>query len=361
MRVLLLSAYDAASHRYWRDALLHLFPNWQWQNLVLPPRYFNWRLRSNALTWSQEYCEILSQDYDVVLATSMVDLATLRGLCPAISAVPNVLYFHENQFAYPPGVEQKGLLELQMTSIYSALSADKLLFNSAYNRDTFMNGVDELLNKMPDAVPKGVVQSLCNKSQLLPVPVLVKPSPTRVPQQETPHLLWNHRWEYDKAPERLLAALKILKANGVDFRLSIVGQQFRRQPSAFKDIKTLMSHKPDSLIHFGYMESRGQYLSLLEQADIVLSTALHDFQGLSVLEAAICGCFPIVPDRLAYREYLPENCRYRSEIYNPEVEAEALAGAITRWQALNQPRCEQDFSDFSEIKIRERYRQALFF
>ena len=43
MRILLLSAYDAESHRYWREGLVSRFPEHHWQVLRLPPRYFNWR------------------------------------------------------------------------------------------------------------------------------------------------------------------------------------------------------------------------------------------------------------------------------------------------------------------------------
>ena len=45
-RVLLLSPYDAMSHRYWREGLKNTFTEYEWVELTLPPRYFNWRIRS---------------------------------------------------------------------------------------------------------------------------------------------------------------------------------------------------------------------------------------------------------------------------------------------------------------------------
>ena len=36
---------------------------------------------------------------------------------------------------------------------------------------------------------------------------------------------------------------------------------------------------------------------------MVLSTALHDFQGLAILEACALCCTPLVPDRLVYPDY----------------------------------------------------------
>ena len=47
------------------------------------------------------------------------------------------------------------------------------------------------------------------------------------------------------------------------------------------------------------------YRNLLNQADIVVSTAIQEFFGISVIEAMYCGCVPILPNRLSYPEILP--------------------------------------------------------
>jgi glycosyltransferase involved in cell wall biosynthesis len=59
------------------------------------------------------------------------------------------------------------------------------------------------------------------------------------------------------------------------------------------------------VIHFGYAEA-DTYARLLRQADLVISTAIHEFFGVAVVEAIYAGCFPILPDRLSYPELLPE-------------------------------------------------------
>lgn len=101
MRALLLSAYDAVSHRYWADSVMQHIEGVEWTALRLPARHFRWRVRGNPLTWLLKEGDTLSQPYDVVLATSMVDLATLAGLFPSLGRARKVVYFHENQFAYP--------------------------------------------------------------------------------------------------------------------------------------------------------------------------------------------------------------------------------------------------------------------
>ncbi len=82
MRVLLLSAYEAVSHRYWAQSLMTQLDDVSWTLLALPPRHFAWRIRGNPLSWMLKEHDTLSQSFDVVLATSMVDLATLIGLFP---------------------------------------------------------------------------------------------------------------------------------------------------------------------------------------------------------------------------------------------------------------------------------------
>lgn len=110
MRVLLLSAYAAASHQHWQRSLLAMFPDWQWQVLTLPPRHFSWRIRGNPLYWALSERALLEGEYDLLVATSMVDLATLRGLVPGLARLPSLLYFHENQFEYPQRSGQHSLV-----------------------------------------------------------------------------------------------------------------------------------------------------------------------------------------------------------------------------------------------------------
>ena len=306
MKVLLLSAYAAGSHVSWRHCLQHMLPDWDWNVLELPPRHFCWRVRGNPLYWSLEQRERLESGFDLLLATSMVDLATLRGLVPGIARLPSALYFHENQFDYPPGRSQHGPLEAQMVSLYAALAADRLLFNSRYNLDGFLRGCAGLLERLPDKVPAGVPERLAEKARVLPVPVAVEAlaeGQSKWPGRSAGRpmrLLWIGRFEYDKCGERLLAVLRLLESTAIDYEVAVVGQQFRDSPPAFKDIATEFPHR---LVHFGYVREEYAYRALLRGADLVLSTALHEFQGLAVIDAVAAGCLPAscIPDTVDIR------------------------------------------------------------
>ena len=330
MRVLVLSAYAARSHRYWQARLRDMVPDWGWSELNLPPRHFSWRMRGNPLVWGLDHRPVLEAPHDLLIATSMVDLATLRGLVPSLSAIPSLLYFHENQFDYPQDRQKHSLLDAQMVSLYSALAADRIAFNSSWNRDSFLTGVDALLTRLPDLVPTGVVDALAGKACVLPVPLAVS-DPAVSPQwpgrpgalPERPlRILWSARFEHDKGGDGLL---RILERLDLPFELALTGEQFRESPPAFEEIRRRFAAH---IVQFGFLDSLSDFRALQAGADLVLSTALHEFQGLAVLEGVYAGGLPVVPDRLAYREMYSEAFRYRSCPDDPEAEAAAAVNLI---------------------------------
>lgn len=337
----LLSAYRADSHAAWADWLTAQFPEVNWLRLELPGRHFRWRIRGNPLSW----LDALPKDSpDLILATSMVDLAALLGLHPHLSHVPTVYYFHENQFAYPRSKQQVRSVEPQMVQLYGALAARRLVFNSAFNCDSFLDGVDALMGKMPDQVPQGLRQRLAAKSSICPVPIVpIAPQERR----REALIVWNHRWEYDKAPELFAEAMLALADSGVTFELALLGTRPKVAP---EPLERLRQHLADRIVSDGYLPGT-EYRSLLARAGIVVSTALHEFQGIAMLEAVSAGARPLVPDALCYPEQYPEAYRYPPgdtaslqqrlrlwlrEGLPPPVDVRAWDSAVLsgRWRAL---------------------------
>jgi glycosyltransferase involved in cell wall biosynthesis len=336
-KILLLSAYHAASHDYWLQGLLRELPDYHWTVLTLPPRHFNWRIRGNPLSWLAAKSETLAADYDLLIATSTVDLATLKGLVPRLAACPAALYFHENQFAYPQSQQApQRRVEPQMVNLYSALAADELWFNSAYNRDSFIAGAQELMHALPDHVPDPQwIAALTTKSQVLPVPLqsigaLQSSESTRL------RVVWNHRWEYDKGSGHLCRAIDLLCERGIEIELSLLGQRFRRSPAAMQDLVARLDDGGHTvkLVHNRFVADRDEYLHLLASQDVVLSTSLHDFQGLAVMEAVQAGCLPLVPSRLCYPEYFPADYLYSSRPEDLASEAAAVADTLELWSSV---------------------------
>ncbi|MHC4681475.1 MAG: glycosyltransferase, partial [Planctomycetota bacterium] len=114
-------------------------------------------------------------------------------------------------------------------------------------------------------------------------------------------ILWAARWEHDKNPEDFFEALKILKSRNVTFRLSIIGEQFREAPEIFAWAR---EHFADHIDRWGYQQSRAEYVKALGQADVFVSTAKHEFFGITAVEAILAGAYPVLPMRLAYPEIL---------------------------------------------------------
>ena len=339
--VWLLSAYRADSHAAWADWVVESRPDLKWTRRELPGRHFSWRIRGNPLSWLDALPE---HTPDLILSTSMVDLATLRGLHPRLAQVPAWYYFHENQFAYPVSPRQVRSVEPQMVQLYGALAAQRLLFNSAWNRDSFLQGVAALLRKMPDAVPAGVTERLSRACEILPVPV-----PPLTPEARDPRLiLWNHRWEYDKQPELFTRAMLALARRGVDFRLALLGPRPEPVPRA---LATLRAALPGRIVADGRVD-RAEYRRLLARAGVVVSTTRHEFQGVSMLEAVSAGACPLVPDALCYPEQYPATFRY------PVGDEDALVGRLAHWLTNGLPMA-PDVSDWLAPALTPRWQALL--
>ncbi len=311
----LLSAYRSDSHAYWADWLVNTFTEFNWHKLELPGRHFRWRIRGNPLSWLHQLPE---QRPDFILATSMVDLSTLKGLHPRLANIPCIYYFHENQFAYPVSKNQVDSVEPKMVQLYGALAANKLLFNSVYNRDSFLQGVEKLLKRFPDEIPDSVVDTLKDKCDVLPVVI----SPIEKKEAKNKKLiLWNHRWEYDKAPQVFSEALLQLNQINPDFELALLGHRSTIKPDALLEIEQKLGDK----IIINEKVSKDEYQKYLSQSAIIVSTAIHEFQGLSVLEAISAGAVPLVPDDLCYREQYADEYRYKAG------DSQALAEKLSSW------------------------------
>ena len=300
--ILLLSAYRSNSHAAWADWLIDTFHEFEWIKLELPGRHFRWRIRGNPLSWLNK---IPQKKPDLILATSMVDLATLKGLHSQLSNIPCIYYFHENQFSYPTSKQQHDSVDPQMVQLYGALAADKLLFNSNYNQQSFLNGVDKLLNLLPDEVPENVNSLLKNKSEILPV-VITEIDKKSIKDPKL--ILWNHRWEYDKAPQVFADALHKLNKIDTNFKLALLGDRPIKKPASLIQIEREFSDK----IIVNSKVSKQDYANYLSLSSLVVSTAIHEFQGLSMLEAVSAGAVPIVPDDLCYKEQYASDLRYKA-------------------------------------------------
>ncbi|MEO0974082.1 MAG: DUF3524 domain-containing protein, partial [Pseudomonadota bacterium] len=303
LRILYLEPFDGGSHAAFTRTLTEGLDA-HWHVLTLPGRHWKWRMRGAAVHFALDHREALARPYDVILASAFTPLAELRGLAPTLARTPALLYFHENQLAYPAQARQTAERDFHFgfTQLTSALAAQRCVFNSDYNRRSFLDVGAEWLARMPDAVPTEWIRRIAERSVVTGYPVLfpadgaARDAPSPEDLALGPILLWNHRWEHDKDPESFFAALDALASKGVPFRVIVCGERYRASPAVFDPARTALGSR---VLHWGYAPTLARYHELLARSHVVVSTARQEFFGVSVLEAVASGARPLVPDRLA--------------------------------------------------------------
>ncbi len=311
MNILLLEPYLTGSHQDWAEELKK-YSQHSIEIYGMSGHYWKWRMHGGAVTLARRFNESNFQP-DLILATDMLDLTTFLSLTRQRTAhIPTALYFHENQLTYPWSPTDKDP-QLKRDNHYafinftSALTADKVLFNSQYHQEAFLNTLPRFLKSFPDHQETNSIESIRAKSQVLSLGIDLQKLRDLEPKEKTMYnravLLWNHRWEYDKNPNDFFQALFTLKDRGIDFKLVVLGKNYEKKPAIFEEARQRLA---DHILHFGYAESFEEYAHWLHRADIIPVTSHHDFFGVSLVQAMACDVIPLLPKRLAYPEHLPE-------------------------------------------------------
>lgn len=311
MEIVLLEPFMVGSHAAWaKEFAAH--SRHDVKILGLDGKYWKWRMHGGAVSLARQFNASDFQP-DLLLATDMLDLTTFLALTRQRTAsISTVVYFHENQLSYPwspddadPGLQRDA--HYSFINYASALAADVVLFNSDYHRTDFLAELPDFLATFPDNNEAESVAQIAAKSRTLHLGLdLRKFDPFRpavANSQRPPLLLWNHRWEYDKNPEEFFRALFVLQERGIDFELAVLGESYKKQPTIFAEARQQLSKQ---IVHWGYAGNFADYADWLWRADILPVSSIHDFFGVSVVQAIYCNCHPLLPKRLAYPEHLPE-------------------------------------------------------
>jgi glycosyltransferase involved in cell wall biosynthesis len=159
-----------------------------------------------------------------------------------------------------------------------------------------------MLRSMPEPRHDHLIGPVFERSTVAPVGVeLGWVGKTKPMEPGPPLIVWNHRWEHDKRPDVLAAAIGRLLDDGAEFRLAVLGEAPTGVPAELAGLPALLGER---LVHFGFAE-RTTYERILGSADVVVSTADHEFFGVAVVEAMAAGARPVLPKRLSYPELVP--------------------------------------------------------
>uniref|UniRef100_A0A8C6IKV8 tRNA-queuosine alpha-mannosyltransferase n=1 Tax=Melopsittacus undulatus TaxID=13146 RepID=A0A8C6IKV8_MELUD len=380
MCVLLIEAFYGGSHKQLMDLLQEELQE-DCVLCTLPAKKWHWRARTAALYFMQTVP--INPNYRILFASSVLNLAELTALRPDLGKLKKVLYFHENQLVYPVQKCQERDFQYGYNQILSCLVADVVVFNSAFNMESFLTSIGKFMKLIPDHRPKDLEEIIRPKCQVLYFPVrfpdvsrfmpehklahfekvigvkrnedayqtvglpfqqkcrvLMKTSnaasksglceaqprlhatqheglPSTLTavarlneseasestnpyqeedkqhltfklsnilsgqdyQQRPLHIVWPHRWEHDKGPETFFEVLLKLKEKDLPFRVSVLGEAFSEIPDIFSEAKKLLG---SSVLHWGYLPTKDDYFQALCMADVVISTAKHEFFGVAI-------------------------------------------------------------------------------
>ena len=333
MDILLIEPYFTGSHARWAEGYKKASTH-NVEILSMAGRYWKWRMHGGAVTLARRF---LAGGFtpSLILATDMLDLTTFLALTRHRTAgVPTAIYFHENQLTYPWGPLDRDAAagrdqHYGFINYASALAADRVFFNSRFHMESFLGALAAFLKSFPEHNEAGSVDAIRVKSTVLHLGMDFSHLDDAPPVEragERPLMLWNHRWEHDKNPAEFFRALYALDEKGLDFSVALLGENFRNRPEEFEEAERRLGSR---IIHSGFVRDAGEYAQWLKKADILPVTSLHDFFGASVVEAVRCGCFPLLPERLAYPEHFPE--KYHGLFFYDGFDdlVDRLAAAVT--------------------------------
>ncbi|XP_064637680.1 tRNA-queuosine alpha-mannosyltransferase-like [Lineus longissimus] len=424
--ILLIEPFYGGSHKQLMDLLTAEF---QGSELVtMTAKKWHWRARTASLYLSQTIPR--RESYRVLFASSVLNLAELVSLRPDLAKLKKVMYFHENQLVYPVRKQQDRDFQYGYNQILSCLVADVVIFNSKFNRDSFLENISKFFKLIPDYRAKNLKEMISPKCTVIYFPLKLPPktSGQDLPSDEkiqsgdcdvlvekmdcgddversskllntnataiqgsdaassqndtrekvkltedgfsfqdiivdsgcsgkenqseildhddddrltgqlsdqkecadprfegvtlnvesvlscndgSPlHIVWPHRWEHDKGPGVFFETLYKLKEEELDFEVSVLGETYLEIPAIFTEAREKLS---SHILHWGFVESKDDYYKVLRSADVVVSTANHEFFGVAMLESVYLGCYPLCPNRLVYREIFPGDHLYNTD------------------------------------------------
>ena len=365
LKVLTLEPYLGGSHRSFLDGLRR-HSRHEVTVIGLPARKWKWRMRHAAVEFARRVERRPLPD--VILTSEFLNVAEFVGLLPRPwQDVPRVVYFHENQLTYPVADERERDYHYAFTHLTSVLAADQAWFNSAFHRDEFFVALEALLRRMPDYRPLAQLRRARRKSSVMPLGCDLASLLAQKGRREGPAtILWAHRWEADKDPETFLRTAARLaeeaeqgRARGDtsgDFRLVLMGEHLERARATYA---SLLARLEPFILHAGYLPTRAAYRRMLGRADVVVSTARHEFFGAGVVEAMAAGAWPVLPARLAYPEILPAALHER-HLWRTEGQlASKLRWAIHHVDRIREAPLRQTVARLDWSRVIARYDRGL--
>lgn len=329
-RVAIVEGWYGGSHRAWADGWRDCSRH-EIEVVGLADRNWRWRMRAGAIELADRFGRWVKRAGrpDAVVVSGIIDVAAFAGLARrALGDAPVVGYMHENQLLYPVEDGRRFDPEPALVNWRSLEAVDEIWFNSQFHRAALVEALPGFLGRFPEPPGADRLARLADKAAVLYPGVDSKglieaPRPVR---EGPPVVLWNQRWDRDKAPQVVFDALAQVAEQGSDFKLILAGEDNYGSP----DRDWVRSRLGGRIEHDGWLE-RDEYLEALARADVVVSAAAHEFFGIAIVEAIAAGATPLLPNRLSFPELIPDE-HHGDVLYRDGELVERLAEVLA-WPA----------------------------
>lgn len=299
-RVVCVVPWYAGSHRAWADGWQR-HSRHEVQLVTLPGESWRHRLQLSAVELGRTLSDLCVRDGppDVVVVSSMTDLAALRGVTGAVlGTTPVVAYRHESQFAIETRSGPQDEMSVHAVEWRSLAAADHIWCNSEFHRKLLVDRLPSWLDDVGSPTDAEFARRLLDDVAIQPVGVDLSEIglTRRASERSRPLVLFNQRWDRDKAPMRVVGALAAAARAGHDFSVALVGEVPLGGERLHDEARRLLDGRVE---HHGHL-SRADYLAVLHHSDLVVSDADHEFFGVGAVEAIAAGAQPLFPRRQNY-------------------------------------------------------------
>ncbi|XP_042716823.2 tRNA-queuosine alpha-mannosyltransferase isoform X8 [Chrysemys picta bellii] len=372
MSILLIEAFYGGSHKQLADLLQEEIE--ECVLYTLPAKKWHWRARTAALYFMQTVPA--NANYRILFASSVLNLTELIALRPDFGKLKKVLYFHENQLTYPVQKCQERDFQYGYNQILSCLVADIVVFNSAFNMESFLTSIGKFLKLIPDHRPKDLEKIIRPKCQVLHFPIRFPDVSRFMPEHKLAHLekITGFRGNEDTYLFRCLPFQQKYRATGSLMKTSssspesglceaqsgLCTTQQERLQYPLTSLEKLNKSKASASTNQEVPCQEDKQHVTFNPCNLLSGTdyqqrPLHIVWPHRWIEAVYCGCYPLCPNALVYPEIFPAEYLYST----PEQLFKRLQNFCKRPDIVRKHLYKGEMDQFSWAALRGKFRSLL--
>lgn len=159
-------------------------------------------------------------------------------------------------------------------------------------------------------------------------------------------IVFPHRLQVDKGIDQLLDIMRLLPDAGF-----LIPSPLKREDFSKNIFYDRINGLPN--VKIVYDVDNEKFLNYLSESRIVLSCAIQETFGYSVMKSILCGCYPVLPDRACYPEFFDKKYLYKSQEEAAELIRKVLSGQRDERSDLSA--AQERISKFSFLPIIEDF------